>query len=300
MNKKGLVIMMIGILSTSLVFGMGKVDAVDEGTNEVKATPTVGHRYSFNDSDRAKTADEKRRILLEIIKYEPETNEDWAISENAQTQYNALNEFMGLDPTKAEIETVIDKLYSAKSSQAKRNIMEFLSYSQYKDIVAVAFKKVAETDEDLSVRGYAMGRLISMGDEEKGFEYMKKLIDVMDIKKEIISNFIIFLNFENEEIKEKMKSYLLALRDNQTKGEMIRCYAALICNKKYKVLLSPYYPIIEKFILNSNVEENEVKIILGKIEYLSRKNDPNAKKIMAKAKKSGGTAVKELLKKWNK
>lgn len=295
------------ILSVSAIFAVGGVDAEDSVVKAeqptVEVTKSESSKYAYYHElyrarDNAKTIEEKNEILLKIVTGPIVEREDEGGL--LQTKYEAVFELMSNPHARGEVQAVIDQIDREITSAAKKDMLDALSISPYKDITAHAYKKVMETDKDLFIKGFALESLIVIGYEADGFEYLKKLMGIMDEKKEIAPNFKVFDSFKSDEIKEKTKRYFLGLRDDQNKSEMIRCYAALICNQKYKADLDPYYTMIERFVLGNEVKESEVKIVLGKLDYLSRKNDQRAKKIIEKVNELGNSEVKGLLKKWKK
>jgi hypothetical protein len=291
MNKKGFSIIAVCILSASIVFAMGKVDAVDNGTE----TNIKGHIPSFEDVNNAKTPEDKKVALKNIIMI-PIVEKNDAIN---QDKYEAAFQLMSMEHTKEDLQVLVDQVKKDQYWEYKKNLLDAMSISPYKDITGQAYKNIAETEGNLYLRGLATHLFIKTGDEKKGYELLEKLFEYMNGQNELAYYYNGVNAFSDPEMKKKVEDFILNLRDDKSKGNVIRSYAAIICHQKYKSDLKPYYPMIEKTILNNDIKESAAKYILDKMKYIGGENQ-EAIEIINSAAKSGNEKVKEIIRKMNK
>lgn len=300
MNNKSLFLVVFVILSASIVFAMGKVDAVDSGTTAIAAPTATAvpklaeKRYSFIDVNKAQSDAEKRRILLEMIKSDPETEEDWAIAENNQFKRDAAYELLSLKPTREDIRAIVDQIYKEKYKEAKKELMDAISNSTYLEITLPAYKKITKNDEDIYIKGLAAHFYIKLGDQNEGYELMKELFDYMNLNNQLAYYYNGVNSFTNPQIKEKVKSFLIDLKDDTSKGDIIRSYAAIICQQKYNTGISEYYPVIERAVLKQDIKKSAATYLISKLKILSV-NEAQAKKIIDGALETGNLIVKETI-----
>lgn len=305
MNNKSIFLVVFVILSASLVFAMGKVDAVDSQSVEAQTRgeePLKPNKYAYyhdlqDKLDKAKNRIERNAINLLIVTGPgPEKDTDHGL---IQGKYDAVFDLMSGKHTKEDAQAVVNQVYKEKIRETKQSMLDALSNSPYKDIIASAYENIAETDEDIFIKGFATHLFIKTGNEIEGFELVKKLFVYMNEQNELAYYYNGLNAFTGSEIKMLIKEYLLNLRDDQSKGDVIRSYAALICHQKYKSQLEPYYEMIEKTILDTNIKKNTAEYILDKLKQLSRENQ-EAKNVLNAAAKSGNATVKAIIDEWEK
>ena len=296
MTTKRVAVILIGIFCI-LGLSLEKTKAIEESS----PTPTAKIDYSYYhvlyaQYEEAKTQEEKNAINVKII-----TGPVSDIEQDNELKYDALFRLMAGNPTKEQVQQVIAQFKKEKTWTTKKDLMDALSNSRYKDIIAEGYKKIAETDEDLFIRGFATQKLISTGHEDEGFEVMKKLINDMEVSGKTPRLFMPYKRFKIPEMEEKVKTYMCNLRDDASRSGFIRCYAVLTCHEVYKSKLEPYYQLIEKTVLDKNTKESEAGYLLGLMYYFGEKNNnKEAKNIVDKAGKSGNEIVKSMVQKLRK
>ncbi len=290
MSKKKLLILMLSIFVMILVGGIGKTETTSGASGTGEASAQLNKRYTFMDVEAAKTVEEKRKLLLAIIKSQPESEEGWAIDENNQDKRDAVFEFMGMNPTEEEVKEVVDQIEIQKSWVAKKDLMDALSNSRYKDIIAKGYKKIAETDEDLFIRGLAASKLIDLGFEEEGFKYSLDVIEKMNEENTLVDFFDPFSRMKD---KEKAKHYLEQLRNDKSKNDYIKSYAVLMCYATYRSSLAPYYHLLEDTVLRKDINQITAKYIISNLAGMSTM-DKKLFEILEKAEESGNADVRKI------
>lgn len=289
MSLKKMITKMLGILSAMFLLVVGKVSAVDNGT--VVTNPSEGHLPSYEEVNKAKTTEEKKAALINIITI-PIVEKNDAI---LQDKYEASFELMSMSHTKEDAQVLINQLQKQQYWEYKTILMDALSYSPYLDITAPAYRKIAETDEEMFIRGLAIGYLIRFGYESEGFVYIKQLINVMNQTNELVRSFSVINRFKSQDYKEKVKKYFIELKDNVNLDKAVRCFAAVVCRNNYHTEISNYYPLIEEVLLDKETKKNTAIYLLNEIPF-SDKNSQEFQKIMQEAAKSNNENVSQVAK----
>jgi hypothetical protein len=199
------------------------------------------------------------------------------------------------------VQKVIEQIHKEKIWETKKILLDALSSSPYKDITSPAYKAIAEDEnESLFMKGLALHLFIQNGDEKEGYELVKKLFRFMDKKNELADEYNGLNSFRTPEMKEKVEKYLFNLRNDENVGIAIRCYAAILCKRKYKSDLTPYYPLIEKAVTNNPTGNNKAVNQVLWLMYFASPNDQSSKNVIIKAAAMGNSVANEIIKQWKK
>lgn len=300
MKNSNLIMAFIIAFLLITVFSPNKTNAADAATSSQqnshrKTLEDYHDLINFKDASRV---EERKEKIFNLLKLQPQDIDPSESDILIDYKYDAMNNLVGI-ATADDVRKVFDQVEKELTWQSKKIMLDLISNSSYKNELAAGYKKIAETDDDINIRGLAAHLFIRIGNEENGFNLFKELFDYMDENNELAYYYNGTNAFRNKDYQDKVRLFLQDLRDDQTKGEVIRSYAAIICYQKYKDNLESYFPLVQKTVLNQNIKKSAALFILSKLKYIGKKNQ-KAQNIVKESAENGNDVVKKIIGKWKK
>lgn len=299
MNNKSVFFVVFAILSASLVFAMGKVDAVD---SEISPN-TIQKNLKNSDSNyygdlttklrETKNPQERNKILVILI-----TRSDMGSEKDdglEQVTHDYAVELFNREHTKEDVQAVADHIYKKLSPEMKMILLDAISYSPYKDVTVPLTERIAESDINIRVRIFAVTLLQNMGYEKESLEFAKKIIDTMN-ETNNIENITIFGAFKSAEIQENAKQYLEKIKTDERKSKAIRVFAVFTSHFNHGSNIEPYYGLLEEVSLDKQTSTSTANYLLPKLAAFGVKDDKLIK-ILEKAETEGNETVKKIAEK---
>lgn len=235
--------------------------------------------------------EERRKQLWHAIQNKPQGEEKGYLEMSQQIKYQASFDLMASNHDEKDVRFLIEQFRKEKDLISKGQMLDALSLSPYKEIVATAYKDIAKNYPDLSLRALAAMKMIQIGDEEEGWKYSKDIIEEMNKTGTLVQRFAPMFFIKSNKIKSEVKKYYEEIIGDESRNQFVRCYAILQSARYFDYVITKHETFIESALMGTKVNYETADEILYLLQTIAFTQREVAINLLGRATKSSNQKI---------